>query len=460
MQAIAQFTRFLYINYVLRKYRLHGLIFRRISRLKKLNRGESIRLALEELGPIFVKFGQALSTRRDLLPDDIVDELVKLQDQVPPFPGEEAVKMIESIYGESIENIFDDFNVEPLASASIAQVHAAKLKTGEKVIVKVLRPNIKKVIKRDIGLMYVVGFLVEKCWSHGRRLKPREVVAEFERTIVDELDLMFEAANASQLRRNFEGSSLLYVPKVYWDYCKKDVLVTEKISGIPVSDVESLRKHGIDLKRLAENGVKVFIKQVFEHSFFHADMHPGNIFVSPDHKDEPKYIAVDFGIMGMLSPKDQRYLAENLIAFFNRDYRQVAILHVESGWVPADTRVEEFESVIRAVSEPIFERPLKDISFGLLLMRLFQTASRFNMEVQPQLLLLQKTLLNIEGLGRQLYPDLDLWSTAKPLLEEWVKNRLGFKGFMQSLARQAPALAEKLPELPGLLYEYLKKNTN
>jgi len=473
MQAIARFYRFLYINYVLQKYRVASIAMPRkyyhplrVVRYfcfwtwfnnKNTTRGESIRLALEELGPIFVKFGQALSTRRDLLPDDIVDELIKLQDQVPPFPGKEAVKILEKTYGAPIENVFDDFDETPLASASIAQVHGARLKSGEKIIVKVRRPKIKKIIKRDIGLMYFVAYLVEKLWAHGRRLKPREVVAEFERTLFDELDFMFEAANASQLRRNFEDSNLLYVPKVYWDYCRDNVLVTEKITGIPVTDVEKLRTKKIDLKRLAENGVKIFVKQVFEHSFFHADMHPGNIFVSPDHQDEPKYMAVDFGIMGMLSPKDQRYLAENLIAFFNRDYRQVAILHVESGWVPPNTRIEEFESVIRSVSEPIFERPLKDISFGLLLLRLFQTASRFNMEVQPQLLLLQKTLLNIEGLGRQLYPDLDLWNTAKPLLEEWVKNHYGLKGFIRALAKHAPIWAEQLPEIPGLIYDALNK---
>lgn len=457
MQAILHFYRFLYISYVLRKYRVARIVLRKKYFNKKITRGESIRLALEKLGPIFVKFGQALSTRRDLLPDDIADELVKLQDQVPPFSGQLAREILENTYGDRLENIFDEFDETPLASASVAQVHSATLKSGEKIIVKVRRPNIEKTIKRDIGLMYFVAYWVEKLSEHGKRLKPREVVAEFEKTIFDELDFMFEAANASQLRRNFKSSALLYVPKVYWDYCRANILVTEKIAGIPVTNVNALNKKNIDLKRLAENGVKIFVKQVFEHSFFHADMHPGNIFVSPDHQEEPQYMAVDFGIMGTLSPKDQRYLAENLIAFFNRDYRQVAILHVESGWVPKDTRIEEFESVIRAVSEPIFEKPLKEISFGLLLLRLFQTASRFNMEVQPQLLLLQKTLLNIEGLGRQLYPDLDLWNTAKPLLEEWVKEHYGFKGFMRSLAKHAPMWAEQLPELPGLLYDFLKK---
>ncbi len=449
MIAITQFYRFLYINYVLQKYRIHKIVFPRkfyhpirIIRYlcfwtwfasKKLSRGESIRLALIELGPIFVKFGQALSTRRDLFPDDIVDELEKLQDRVPPFSGDEAVKILEAIYQKPLSEVFESFNKIPLAAASIAQVHVATLKTGEEVAVKVLRPHIKKTIKRDIGLMYFVAFLVEKLWSQGPRLKPREVVKEFEKTIFDELDLLFEAANASQLRRNFENSPLLTVPKVFWDYCRKDVLVTEKISGIPISDINALREHNIDLKKLAENGVKIFVTQVFDHSFFHADMHPGNIFVSPDNPTEPQYIAVDFGIMGSLSPRDQRYLAENLMAFFQRDYRRVATLHVESGWVAANTRIEEFESVIRAVSEPIFEKPLKDISFGLLLLRLFQTATRFNMVVQPQLLLLQKTLLNIEGLGRQLYPELDLWSTAKPQLEAWIKDRTGFKGLIRLL---------------------------
>lgn len=449
MTAVAQFYRFLYINYILQKYRISHIVFPRkfyhpLRLLRyvcfwtwfgpgKLSRGESLRLALIELGPIFVKFGQALSTRRDLFPDDIVGELEKLQDRVPAFSGEEAVRILESIYKKPIAEVFQSFNVVPLAAASIAQVHVATLKTGEEVAVKVLRPHIKKTIKRDIGLMYFVAFLVEKLWSQGPRLKPREVVKEFEKTIFDELDLLFEAANASQLRRNFENSPLLTVPKVYWDYCRQEVLVTEKISGIPISDISALREHQIDLKTLAENGVKIFVSQVFDHSFFHADMHPGNIFVSPDNPSQPQYIAVDFGIMGSLSPRDQRYLAENLMAFFQRDYRRVAMLHVESGWVDANTRIEEFESVIRAVSEPIFEKPLKEISFGLLLMRLFQTATRFNMVVQPQLLLLQKTLLNIEGLGRQLYPDLDLWSTAKPQIEIWIRERTGFKGLIRLL---------------------------
>ncbi len=416
-------------------------------------RGERIRRSLEELGPIFVKFGQMLSTRRDLLPDDVAQELAKLQDRVPSFPGAEARAIVEKALHNPVDELFEHFEEQPHASASIAQVHLARLRNGQDVVVKVVRPNIYKTIARDIGLLYLVAELAERYWREGRRLRPREVVAEYEKTIVDELDLLREAANASQLRRNFQNSDLLYVPEVYWPYCRRQVMVMERIYGIPISDVAELRRQGVDLKRLSERGVEIFFTQVFSHNFFHADMHPGNIFVSP----EGRYIAVDFGIMGTLSTVDQRYLVENFVAFFKRDYRRVAELHVQSGWVPAGTRVEEFEAAIRTVCEPIFERPLKDISFGQLLLRLFQTARRFHMVVQPQLVLLQKTLLNIEGLGRDLYPDLDLWQTAKPFLERWMSEQIGVKAFFQNVRQEAPNWAERLPQVPALLYDVLRR---
>ena len=420
-------------------------------------RGERIRRALEDLGPIFVKFGQLLSTRRDLLPEDIASELAKLQDRVPPFSGSLARASLEQEYGRRLEDVFLEFDETPLASASIAQVHPAKLKDGREVVVKVLRPGIENVISRDVKLLYLIAEMAERYWKAGRRLRPREVVAEYEKTIFDELDLMRETASASQLKRNFDSSDLLHVPEVHWDFTRRQVMVMERVSGIPISDVDALREAGIDLQTLAERGVEIFFTQVFRHNFFHADMHPGNIFVEPGGDDGPRYVAVDFGIMGSLTPEDQRYLAENFVAFFNRDYYRVAELHVLSGWVPAGTRIDEFESAIRSVCEPIFERPLKDISFGLLLVRLFQTARRFNMEVQPQLVLLQKTLLNIEGLGRQLYPELDLWSTAKPFLEEWMQERLGRRAFLRELKKNLPRWGENLPALPGMAHEVLSK---
>ncbi|MBI5040763.1 MAG: ubiquinone biosynthesis regulatory protein kinase UbiB [Gammaproteobacteria bacterium] len=419
-------------------------------------RAVRIRRTLEQLGPIFVKFGQILSTRRDLLPDDIAEELARLQDRVQPFPGKQARALIEKAYGQPLEDIFTDFDETPLASASIAQVHTARLHDGKKVVVKVVRPNILRVIRRDLSLLYYIAGLAEHYWREGRRLRPVEVIREFETTLLDELDLLREAANASQLRRNFTGSKLLYVPEVYWPQCRREVMVMERISGTPISNVAALHAQGIDLKLLAERGVEIFFTQVFRHNFFHADMHPGNIFVGPD----ARYLAVDFGIMGTLSPGDQRYLAENFLAFFRRDYRRVAELHVESEWVPASTRVDEFESAIRTVCEPIFERPLKDISFGHLLLRLFQTARRFNMEVQPQLVLLQKTLLNIEGLGRQLYPDLDLWQTAKPFLERWMSEQVGARAFVRNLRTNVPGWTEKLPEIPQLLHQVLDQAAN
>ena len=418
-------------------------------------RARRVRQALEELGPIFVKFGQTLSTRRDLLPNDIADELAGLQDQVPPFPGSQARIIVESALGESVSALFSEFQEQPLASASIAQVHAATLLNGRKVVVKVVRPGIETLIRRDVELMHTVARLAERYWKESRRLRPREVVREYETIILDELDMMREAASASQLGRNFKNSALLYVPEIIWRHTRTNVLVMERVSGIPISDIDQLQQAGVDVRALAERGVEIFFTQVVRDNFFHADMHPGNIFVSRDNPAEPRYVAVDFGIMGSLTPKDRRYLAENFIAFFNRDYHRVAELHVQSRWVPAHTRINDFEAAIRSVCEPIFERPLKDISFGHLLLRLFQTARRFDMEVQPQLVLLQKTLLNIEGLGRQLYPDLDLWLTAKPFLEDWMKEQLGVKALVREFKQQAPYLGETLPRLPALMHEVL-----
>jgi len=467
-----QFIRMLRINWVLMLHGLDDIIFTthlfrpfRIViyifpwnwfRRKRKPRAVRMREALEDLGPIFIKFGQMLSTRRDLLADDIADELQRLQDDVPPFPGENATKIIEKAFGQTVGELFESFEEEPLASASIAQVHAAVLKTGENVVVKVLRPDVLPVIKRDISLLYIIAELAAKYSSQLRRLRPVEVIEEYEKTILDELDLLREAANASQLRRNFEGSPDLYVPEIHWDFVRKNVIVMERIYGVSIRDMDTLREQGTDMERLAAMGVEIFFTQVFAHNFFHADMHPGNIFVDTKDPKRPQYIAVDFGIMGTLSQTDKRYLAENFLAFFQRDYYKVAKLHVESGWVPAHTRVDEFESAIRSVCEPIFEKPLKEISFGQLLLRLFQTARRFNMEVQPQLVLLQKTLLNIEGLGRQLYPELDLWKTAKPFLENWMEEQVGPRAVLRNIKEDMPYLLEKMPEMPGLLYKSLK----
>ena len=414
---------------------------------------ERLRLALEELGPIFIKFGQLLSTRKDLLSDELAAELKRLQDQVPPFDQKTSIALIEKGLKRPISEVFARFDEQVMASASIAQVHSAQLPNGQEVVVKVIRPKIDDTIRQDISLMKLMAYLLENFWSEGKRLKPQQIVADYERTIFDELDLQREAANASQLRRNFLDSELIYIPEIYWDYCNQNVLVMERIYGIPVADVEALKANKTDLKVLAERGVEIFFTQVFRDSFFHADMHPGNIFVSRNNPDSPQYIAVDFGIVGMLSEADQNYLARNLLAFFNRDYREVAQLHVNSGWVPADTHVEEFEAAIRTVCEPIFERPLSEISFGQFLLRLFQTAQRFNMEVQPQLVLLQKTLINIEGLGRQLYPELDLWSTAKPFLEKWMRDRLAPPGVFKRIRSQIPDIVQQSPELPKLIYE-------
>ncbi|WP_105189478.1 ubiquinone biosynthesis regulatory protein kinase UbiB [Pseudoalteromonas sp. T1lg48] len=424
--------------------------------------GMRLRLALQTLGPVWIKFGQMLSTRRDLLPPEIANELALLQDQVPPFSGDLAQKIIEqALEIDDISVIFSEFDTTPLASASIAQVHTAKLADGsgehQEVVVKVIRPDIKKQIDADLTLMQQCAKVVAKLLREGRRLRPVEVVKEYKKTLLDELDLMREGANAIVLRRNFEGSESLYIPYVYSDYSRSNVLVMERIYGIPVSDTDALLKQGTNMKLLAERGVEVFFTQVFRDSFFHADMHPGNIFVSHENPHNPQYIGIDCGIVGTLNKDDKRYLAENFIAFFNRDYRKVAELHVDSGWVPADTSIEEFEFAIRTVCEPIFNKPLAEISFGHVLVNLFNTARRFNMEVQPQLVLLQKTLLYVEGLGRQLYPQLDLWQTAKPFLEDWVKQQVGPWAVAKQMYANLPFWAEKMPEIPDLLYHALKR---
>ena len=421
------------------------------ERRRRASRGERLRLALQELGPIFVKFGQAVSTRRDLLPTDIADELAKLQDRVPPFPGSVARQLVEVAYGKSVSEVFSQFEETPLAAASIAQVHVARLPNGQEVIVKVLRPDMRGVIERDLEVLHALADLAQRYWPEGRRLRPREIVDEYQKTILDELDLMREAANASQLKRNFAGSELLYVPEVHWDYCRAEVMVMERIHGVPISDLASLRAAGTNIAQLAENGVRIFFTQVFRHNFFHADMHPGNIFVLIADPARPRYAAVDFGIVGSLDPRDQHYLAENFLAVFDRDYRRVAQLHLESGWVPPGTRVDEMESAVRTVCEPIFDRPLKDISFGRILLRLFEISRRFNMQIQPQLILLQKTLLNVEGLGRDLYPDLDIWNTASPILREWMRERTSVGALVRSLRAQAPELMSAARNLPLLL---------
>ena len=421
--------------------------------------GARLRMALIELGPIFVKFGQSLSTRPDLLPKDVAMELAQLQDRVPPFPSKEALAIIEGAYGKTVGEVFASFDTEPLAAASIAQVHTATLKDGQSVIVKVLRPGVKKRIESDMAVLYAMAGLAERFWSEGKRLHPLDVIAEYEKTTLDELDLLREAANAAQLRRNFEGSTQLYVPEVHWDYCRKNVLVMERIYGVPIADMDTLKAKGTNFKRLADHGVELFFTQVFQHNFFHADMHPGNIFVDVTTPEFPRYIAVDFGIVGTLSTRDQYYLAENFLAFFNRDYYRVAKLHLDSGWVPPETRLDELESAFRTVCEPIFAKPLEEISFGQLLVRLFQTARRFNMEVQPQLILLQKTLLHIEGLGRHLYPQLDLWETGKPILERWMRDRLSGANVLAKLRQQLPDLNETLQDVPQLVQTLVQQAT-
>lgn len=428
----------------------------RLQQAPDMPRGVRLRRAIEELGPVFIKFGQMLSTRRDLLPEDIANELAELQDNVPPFSQQQSIAIIEKALGKPVNELFASFEVTPMASASVAQVHCASLHSGEQVVVKVVRPDIEPVIRQDIALMFTLARLTAKYHPNGRRLRPVEVVSDYELVILDELDMGREAANACQLRRNFENNKLLYVPEIHWDYTCRNVLTMERISGIPVTDLETLRARGTDLKLLAERGVEIFFTQVFKHSFFHADMHPGNIFVDATDPADPTYIGVDCAIVGSLSDEDQYYLGRNLLGIFRRDYREVAQLHVECGWVPPQTRVQDFESAMRAVCEPIFERPISQISFGQLLVYLFQTASRFDMEVQPSLVLLQKTLLNIEGLGRQLYPDLNLWDTAQPFLEEWVQERYSPQSVFKRLQRHAPSWLEQLPQLPDAVLDSLQ----
>ena len=421
------------------------------------SRGERLRLALEELGPVFVKFGQALSTRRDLLPVDIADELALLQDQVPPFDSAIAVATVETAFGRPLAEIFASFEQTPMAAASIAQVHAATLKTGQDVVVKILRPGMRELIERDMEVLDALAYLADEYWPEGKRLRPKEVVSEYRKTILDELDLMREAGNASQLKRNFAGSRLLYVPEVYWDYCRTNVMVMERIYGVIISHMDELRERGTNIAKLAEDGVEIFFTQVFRHNFFHADMHPGNIFVQIEDPENPRYAAVDFGIVGTLELRDQHYLAENFLAFFDHDYRRVAALHVESGWVPSNTRIDELESAVRTVCEPIFNKPLKDISFAQVLLRLFETARRFDMRVQPQLILLQKTLLNIEGLGRQLYPELDLWKTAQPVLRQWMRERASPRNLLRGLRSQLPDAVETVRLMPRIIKSVVRE---
>lgn len=448
--SIFRLARILWIGLRFRLYRF----LPRFSGAADATRGVRLREALETLGPIFVKFGQVLSTRRDLLAADLADELAKLQDRVPPFASELAVAEVESALGKRLDQVFDGFEKAPVASASVAQVHLAVLKDGSEVAVKVLRPGVERAIAKDVLLLQTAAWLVERLWADGRRLKPREVVAEFARHLDDELDLVREAANASLLRRNFSQSSLLAVPAIHWDFCSRRVMVMERMHGTPISQVDLLRRKGVDIPALSRSGVEIFFTQVFRDGFFHADMHPGNILVS----DDGKYIALDFGIMGTLSEVDKSYLAQNFLAFFNRDYRRVAQAHLDAGWVPAGTRLDDFEAAIRAVCEPIFARPLKEIYFGKLLLRLFQTSRRFNVEIQPQLVMLQKTLLNIEGLGRELDPELDLWQSAKPYLERWMSEQIGWRGLVRTIGREAPFWAQTLPAIPRLLHRLLAED--
>jgi len=444
----------LVINFAPRRLKLlAGLM--RLGRKLDAPRGQRMRQAMESLGPIFVKFGQVLSTRRDLLPLDIADELARLQDKVPPFPAEQSVRLIEAAFGKRLDEVFASFDHQPVASASIAQVHFAVLHGGREVAVKVLRPGMLSLIDDDLSLLRTLAGWIERHSADGRRLKPREVVAEFDKYLHDELDLVREASSAAQLRRNMAGLGLVMIPEMFWDFCTPGVIVMERMHGVPIGQVERLRAAGVDFKKLARDGVTIFFTQVFRDGFFHADMHPGNIQVSLAPATFGRYIALDFGIIGTLTETDKDYLAQNFIAFFRRDYKRVAELHVESGWVPAGTRVDELEGAIRSVCEPYFDRPLREISLGQVLMRLFQTSRRFNVEIQPQLVLLQKTLLNIEGLGRELDPDLDLWSTAKPFLERWMNEQVGWRALGSRLRDEAPRYAKLLPELPRMLHEAL-----
>ncbi len=463
------FTRLVFIAFTVWRFGLDELALanfggaggRRLGRWLRFGRnldqprGVRLRSALERLGPIFVKFGQVLSTRRDLLAGDIADELALLQDRVPPFAAERARALVEKAFGKPIDEIFERFDAEPVASASIAQVHFAALRGGREVAVKVLRPGMLDVIDDDLALLRTLASWVERLFADGRRLKPREVVGEFDKYLHDELDLVREAANAAQLRRNMQDLGLVLVPEMVWDYCTSSVIVMERMNGVPISRMDRLREAGVDIKKLARDGVTIFFTQVFRDGFFHADMHPGNIQVSIEPRTFGRYVALDFGIIGTLTETDKQYLAQNFIAFFRRDYKRVAELHVESGWVPPRTRVDELEGAIRAVCEPHFDRPLKDISLGQVLLRLFQTSRRFDVEIQPQLVLLQKTLLNVEGLGRQLDPDLDLWHTAKPFLERWMHEQVGWRGLVDRLQAEAPRYAKLLPEMPRLVHRAL-----
>ncbi len=470
--SLRQFLRIWHIGVILKKYRLDELfnttrlpgpirwmrVFIPTSRdLSGLPRGERLRLALQELGPVYVKFGQILSTRRDLLPQDIADGLALLQDQVPPFPGEQAREIIEEALGEPIDKIFASFDTQPLASASIAQVHPATLHDGREAVVKVVRPGIDQQLRKDIDLLKAIAGLAQKFLQGGARIQPLKVVREFETVVFNELDMQREAANASILRRNFEDSKDLYIPEVYWQWCKRRVMVMERVSGLPVGDIDGLREHGVDLKKLARRGIRIFYTQVFRDNLFHADMHPGNILVDASNPDEPTFIAMDFGIVASLSPKDLYYIAENFKALFNQNYRRVAVLHIEAGWVPEDTRLDELEAAVRTVGEPNFTRPLNEVSFGKLLFDLFQVAQRFQLTIQPQLLMLQKTLLNIEGLGRQLDPELDIWSVAKPELEAILKEKQNIENVSQELRDRLPGWLSQAPEIPGLVHDFLVK---
>jgi len=470
--SLRQFLRIWHIGVILKQYRLDELFnttrlpgpvrwmrvfIPNVKDVSGLPRGERLRLALQELGPVYVKFGQILSTRRDLLPLDIADELALLQDQVPPFPGEEARDIIEKALGEPVDTIFASFDTQPLASASIAQVHPATLHDGRKAVVKVVRPGIEKQLRKDIDLLKAIAGIAEKFLQGGARIQPLEVVREFESVVFDELDMQREAANASMLRRNFQGSKDLYIPEVYWKWCKRRVMVMERVSGLPVGDIEGLRAHGVNLKKLARRGIRVFYTQVFRDNLFHADMHPGNILVDASNPDDPSFIAMDFGIVASLSTKDLYYIAENFRALFNQNYRRVAALHIDAGWVPETTRLEELEAAVRTVGEPNFTRPLNEVSFGKLLFDLFHVAHRFQLTLQPQLLMLQKTLLNIEGLGRQLDPEIDIWSVAKPELETILRERHNLENISQELRERLPGWLANTPEMPGLVHDFLVK---
>ena len=473
MKIMTRLFRLIRINFILMRYNIDEIVLgshwfyplRILVYLnpyywtmdKNMSRGERIRRAIEELGPIFVKAGQIVSTRRDILPDDISSELAKLQDRVPPFPGKKAREIIEASLHCNINAVFSSFDMTALASASIAQVHAATLISGESVVVKVLRPNVRKMIDRDMDLLMTFAKIAERYWYTARHFKPKEIVAEISQTLYDELDLMREGANASQLRRNFADSDMLYIPKIYWEYCHAPMLVMERIHGIPIHDLDRLKQSGVNMRKLAERGIEIFFTQVFRDKFFHADLHPGNLFVSDKDPENPTYIAVDFGIVGSLNHNDQRYLAENMIAFFKRDYQRVAELHIACGWLPPDTRIDQFEGAIRAVSEPIFELPLHDMSFGKLLLRLFQVARRFHINIQPQLILLQKTLLSIEGLSRQICPELDIWTTASPQIEMWLKKQVGVRSFIRRMRDNLPLWSDQLPEIPSMIFEVLKE---